>query len=194
MTSGKKHDSEAGTADPADGDLEKMPVEAVLGKLETDAKKGLDSGEASRRQAQYGPNALPEKHVGMAEKILKYFVGPIAFMIEAAALVSAFLGRWDDFVIIFGLLVFNAGLELWQDMKASNALAALKKSLASQATVLRDGSYQSVDAAELVPGDIVKIRLGGTVPADMRLVTGDFASIDQAGPYRRISTGHREGG
>ena len=65
-------------------------------------------------------------------------------------------------------------------MKASNALAALKKSLASQATVLRDGAFQSVDAAELVPGDIVKIRLGGIVPADMRLVAGEYASIDQA--------------
>lgn len=179
MTTGKPAEASTDRSN-SKGDLEKMPVDQVLGQLGVDPEQGLDEGEAKRRQSQYGPNALPEKHVGIAEKILKYFIGPIAFMIEAAAIVSAFLGRWDDFAIIFGLLVFNAGLELWQDMKASNALAALKKSLASQATVLRGGSAKSVDAAELVPGDIVKIRLGGIVPADMRLVSGDYASIDQA--------------
>lgn len=161
-------------------DLEKCPLAEALTSLGVEADKGLAGAEADQRLNRYGPNALPEKHVSMATRILKYFVGPIAFMIEAAALVSAFLGRWDDFVIIFGLLVFNACLELWQDMKASNALAALKNSLASKATVLRDGSYQTVDAAKLVPGDIVKIRLGGIVPADLRLVSGDYASIDQA--------------
>lgn len=160
--------------------LEKCPLDEALASLGVDAQKGLADGEAGQRLKRYGPNALPEKHVGLAKRILKYFIGPIAFMIETAALVSAFLGRWDDFVIIFGLLVFNACLELWQDLKATNALAALKNSLASKATVLRDGRFESVDAAKLVPGDIVKIRLGGIVPADLRLVSGDFASIDQA--------------
>lgn len=161
-------------------DLESMPVDAVLEKLGSDADKGLTDGEAQKRLTQYGPNALPEKHVSLAAKIIRYFTGPIAFMIEAAALVSAFLGRWDDFIIIVGLLVFNASLELWQDMKASNALAALKKSLAPHATALRDGAFATVDAATLVPGDMVKIRLGEIVPADLRLVAGDYASIDQA--------------
>lgn len=165
---------------PEQQNLEKCPLDEALNGLGVEADKGLASTEAAQRLNRYGPNALPEKHVSLAMRILKYFLGPIAFMIEAAALVSAFLGRWDDFVIIFGLLVFNACLELWQDMKASNALAALKKSLASKATVLREGSYVTVDAAKLVPGDIVKIRLGGVVPADLRLVSGDYASIDQA--------------
>lgn len=160
--------------------LEKCPIGEALTSLGVNAEKGLAGDEARQRLTRYGPNALPEKHVRFAARIVRYFVGPIAFMIEAAAVVSAFLGRWDDFVIIFGLLVFNACLELWQDMKASNALAALKKSLASKATVLREGAYLTVDAAALVPGDIVKIRLGGIVPADLRLVSGDYASIDQA--------------
>src|SRR5271166_2951333 len=107
-------------------------------------------------------------------------MGPIAYMIEAAAIVSAILGRWEDFIIITALLGFNAGLELWQDMKASNALSALKKGLAPEATALRDGKWQTVQASTLVPGDIVKIRLGVIVPADLRLVNGDYASIDQA--------------
>ncbi len=161
-------------------DLETMPVAAALKQLGVEADKGLSSAEVKKRLQDYGPNALAEKHVGLAEKILKYFTGPIAFMIEAAALVSAFLGRWDDFIIIFGLLVFNASLEFWQDRKASNALAALKESLAPHANALRDGALKTIDAATLVPGDIVRIRLGEIVPADLRLISGDYASIDQA--------------
>ncbi|MEX3007299.1 plasma-membrane proton-efflux P-type ATPase [Hoeflea sp. TYP-13] len=172
--------SQTGNTAANSADLETMPVKDVLKELGVEAEKGLSTGEAEKRLQEYGPNALPEKHVSLAAKILKYFTGPIAFMIEAAALVSAFLGRWDDFIIIFGLLVFNASLELWQDMKASNALAALKESLAPHATALRDGAFTTIDAANLVPGDIVRIRLGEIVPADLRLVSGDYASIDQA--------------
>ena len=101
-------------------------------------------------------------------------------MIEAAAIVSALIGHWEDFAIISSLLLFNAALEFWQDRKASSALAALKKGLAPEATVLRDGEWQTLHAAGLVPGDIVKIRLGAIVPADLRLVSGDYVSIDQA--------------
>ncbi len=161
-------------------DLESMPVGEALKKLGADPDRGLSAAEAASRLQQYGPNALAEHKTSMVARILSYFTGPIAFMIEAAAIVSGFLGRWDDFVIIVGLLIFNASLEFWQDMKASNALAALKKSLAPQATALRDGAYATVDAATLVPGDMVRIRLGEIVPADLRLVAGEFASIDQA--------------
>jgi len=104
----------------------------------------------------------------------------MAYVIEAAALVSALLGHWDDFVIIASLLLFNAALEFWQDRKASNALAALKAGLAPEATALRDAKWQTIQASTLVPGDIVKIRLGVIVPADLRLIAGDSASIDQA--------------
>ena len=101
-------------------------------------------------------------------------------MIEAAAVVSAILGHWPDFFIIVALLVFNAVLDIWQDRKATNALAALRKGLAPEATVLRDGQWSTVPASTLVPGDVVKIRLGAIVPADLRLVAGDYASIDQS--------------
>jgi len=77
--------------------------------------------------------------------------------------------------------VFNVGLEMWQDRQASHALAELKKGLALEATAMRDGKWQTVGAATLVPGDIVKIRLGMVVPADVRMVNGDYASIDQSG-------------
>jgi H+-transporting ATPase len=161
-------------------DLETMPIAQVLARLDVTADKGLTEDAARKRLAQYGPNALPEPQTSLARKVLQHFTGPMAYMIEAAAIVSALLGRWDDFAIIAGLLLFNAGLEFWQDIKASNALAALKKGLALNATVLRDGKYQTVDASTLVPGDIAHIRLGMIVPADLRLLGEGYVLIDQA--------------
>jgi H+-transporting ATPase len=171
-----------GTAPGADAGsaLDKAPLAQVLATLAVKPDQGLSAAEATSRLAKYGPNGIAEKQESLAAKIVRYFVGPIAFMIEAAALVSAILGHWQDFLIIVALLVFNAALDLWQDMKATNALAALKKGLAPEATVLRDGAWSTVDASTLVPGDIVKIRLGVIVPADLRMVAGDYASIDQS--------------
>jgi H+-transporting ATPase len=161
-------------------DLAKMPIDGVLAQLGVRPDQGLSTSEAQQRLVKFGPNALVEKEVGLARKLLGHFTGPIAFMIEAAAIVSAVIGHWSDFAIIAGLLFFNAALEFWQDRKASNALAALRKGLAPEATVMRDGKWLTVEAATLVPGDIVKIRLGVIVPADLRLVGGDYASVDQA--------------
>jgi hypothetical protein len=114
-------------------------------------------------------------------------------MIEAAAIVSAVIGQWDDFAIITGLLFFNAALEFWQDRKASNALAALKKGLAPEATAMRAGNWQTVTAATLVPGDIVKIRLGALCPSpigcfrDPRFVAGLSMYVNVAFLQRRTS-------
>ncbi|MFO1162386.1 MAG: plasma-membrane proton-efflux P-type ATPase [Reyranellaceae bacterium] len=160
--------------------LERAPLEAVLATLRTSGAQGLAAAEAEQRLRAYGPNAIVEKEKGLAQKLLGYFTGPIAYLIEAAAAISAFLGHWEDFAIIAGLLLFNAALDLWQDMKASNALAALKKGLAPVATARRDGTWGQVEAATLVPGDIVKIRLGEIVPADLRLIAGGYAAIDQS--------------
>jgi H+-transporting ATPase len=167
-------------ASAADGGLDKAPLEQVLATLAVKPEAGLSAAEAASRLTKYGPNGIPEHEESFARKVVRCFVGPMAFMIEAAAVVSAILGHWPDFLIIVGLLVFNAALDLWQDRKASSALSALKKGLAPEATVLRAGQWGTVDAATLVPGDIVKIRLGAIVPADLRLVAGDYASIDQS--------------
>ncbi len=175
-----KSDSPATSAALTAGDLEKTPIDQVLSYFAVTPERGLSSAEAQKRLAKYGPNALVEKEKGLAAKILAHFTGPIAYMIEAAALISALIGHWQDFAIISGLLLFNAGLEFWQDRKASSALAALKKGLAPEAVALRDGTWGTLQAATLVPGDIVKIRLGVIVPADLRLLSGDYVSIDQA--------------
>jgi H+-transporting ATPase len=161
-------------------DLETARIDRVLAALAVEPDKGLSSTEAAKRLERHGPNAIVEKQISLTEKILRHFTGPIAYMIEAAAIISAIIGHWDDFAIITGLLLFNAALEAWQDHKASNALAALKKGLAPEATALRDGKWQTVQAETLVPGDVVNVRLGVIVPADLRFTAGDYASIDQA--------------
>jgi H+-transporting ATPase len=99
---------------------------------------------------------------------------------EAKALMSLLVKDFGDFTIITLLLVFNAVLGFWEEHQASNALAALKGALARKARALRDGKWAEVDAADLVPGDIVRLRLGDVTPADAKLIEGDYLSIDQA--------------
>ena len=101
-------------------------------------------------------------------------------MIEAAALISAVRQDWPDFGVVTGLLVYNAAVGFWQDNKAANALAALQKGLAPKARVLRDGQWRSIDAAELVLGDVVSVAAGQILPADLLLVDGEYLSVDQA--------------
>jgi len=118
-------------------DLEKLPIERVLAVLDTVPGTGLSAADAGRRLDRYGPNAIVEKEKSLTAKLVGCFTGPIAYLIEAAAAISAFLGHWEDFAIIAALLLFNAALDLWQDLKASNALAALKKGVAPVATARR---------------------------------------------------------
>ncbi len=142
--------------------------------------QGLSSDEAARRLAQYGPNALKEKKVSTLRKLFGYFWGPIPWMIEVAAILSGLVRHWADFWIIVALLVFNAAIGFWQEFTAGNAVAALMKQLALKARVRRDGQWQEIDARQLVPGDIVRIRLGDVIPADVKLVEGDYLSVDQS--------------
>ncbi len=142
--------------------------------------QGLSSDQAQERLAQFGPNALEEKRVNPFLKFLSYFWGPIPWMIEIAAILSAIVQHWADFTIILVLLIFNAAVGFWQEFKAANALDALKKQLALQARTLRDGKWQVIPAAELVPGDVIRLRLGDIIPADIKLLEGDFLSVDQA--------------
>ncbi|MCP4383587.1 MAG: plasma-membrane proton-efflux P-type ATPase [Hyphomicrobiales bacterium] len=158
----------------------KPTVPDTLKTLGVDPTKGLTATEASQRLGKYGPNALEEKKANFLKSVAPYFWAPIPWMIEAAALMALIVGDLGDFVIILVLLLFNAGLGFWEEHQASNALQALKNSLALKAKVLRDGAWSEIAAATLVPGDVVRIRLGDVVPADTLLVQGDYASIDQA--------------
>jgi H+-transporting ATPase len=147
---------------------------------DADLRQGLSKQEVAKRLAQYGPNALKEKSENVFIRLLRFFWGPIPWMIEVAAILSAALRHWADFAIIVILLLLNAGVGFWQEFKADSAIAALKRRLALKARVLRDGTWETLPAAELVPGDIVLIKLGNIVPADVTLVKGEFLSVDQS--------------
>jgi H+-transporting ATPase len=145
-----------------------------------DLDRGLSAAEASRRLERFGENAITSKEVSPLVKLLSYFWGPIPWMIEVAAALSAAVRHWADFGIILAMLLLNAGVGFWQEFKADSAIAALKKRLALMARVLRDGRWLELRASQLVPGDVVSIRLGGIVPADLRLVEGEYLSVDQS--------------
>jgi len=141
---------------------------------------GLSATRAAELLQQYGPNALEEKKVSPLLKLLGYFWGPIPWMIEVAAVLSALIRHWADFWIITTLLIFNAGVGFWQEYTAGNAVDALRKQLALKARVLRDGQWQEIDATRLVPGDIIRLRLGDVIPADVRLLDDAYLDIDQS--------------
>ncbi|MBN1235260.1 MAG: plasma-membrane proton-efflux P-type ATPase [Methanotrichaceae archaeon] len=143
-------------------------------------ESGLSTSEAEARIQQYGANEILEKKVSPLIKFLGYFWGTIPWMIEAAAILSAILSRWDDFAIIFLLLLMNGVVGFWQEHKADNAIELLKERLAPTARVQRDGKWKGLPSGELVPGDLVRIRLGEIVPADIKLIEGDFLQVDES--------------
>ncbi len=156
-----------------------IPLNELFQKLSS-SEQGLSASDVKGRLGQYGPNEIPEKKVNPIIKFFGYFWGPIPWMIEAAVIMSALIQRWDDFGIILVLLVLNAVVGFWQEHKASNAIELLKQRLAPEARVLRDGKWREVPAKELVPGDIVRVRLGDIVPADIKLVEGDYLLVDES--------------
>ncbi len=179
-----EHDSSdrqavADTAKPATPPAPAPAVTAAFEKYQS-SKSGLTSQAAKQRLAQYGPNALAETSESKWHKLVSYFWGPLPFLIEAAAVISALRQDWPDFAVVTGLLIYNAAVGFWQDNKAANALAALKKGLAPKARMLRDGQWTTGDAATLVPGDIVSVAAGQIVPADLILIGGEYLSCDQA--------------
>lgn len=151
----------------------------VLEKAES-RMEGLTDAEAADRLAKYGPNALQVEKTHPLRKLFSYFWGPIPWMIEIAAILSLINRDYPDTAIILVLLFFNAGIGFWEESKASDALAALKAQLALVARVRRSGKWQQLDAARLVPGDILRVRLGDVVPADAVALEGDYLSVDQS--------------
>jgi H+-transporting ATPase len=168
-------------SDPdADGKtLKDMPVAEALKQLNS-SRDGLAADEAARRIQQYGYNELSEKKESAILKFLSYFWGPIPIMIIAAAVLSAILQHWPDLGIILALLMVNAVVGFREEFQAGNAIAALKEKLAVQANVKRDGKWANIPARELVPGDVVRLRIGSIIPADARLLEGDPVQVDQS--------------
>ena len=160
-------------------EIQKMNKEELFKKLNTSVR-GLSDSEAKKRLDEFGPNEISEKKINPVIKFLSYFWGPIPWMIEVAAVLSAIIKHWEDFWIICILLGLNAIVGFWQEYKADDAISQLKKKLALIARIFRNGTWSEISARELVPGDVVRLRLGDIVPADIKLLSGDYLTIDES--------------
>jgi H+-transporting ATPase len=169
----------ADSAKASDSKLKDMPVDDLMKQLNT-SPDGLGASEVQNRLQKYGYNELTEKEVNPILKFLSYFWGPIPIMIIIAAVLSAALRHWPDLGIIVALLGINAVVGFREEDQAGNAIAALKENLAVKANAKRDGKWVTVPARELVPGDILRLRIGSIIPADAKLLEGDTVQVDQS--------------
>lgn len=167
-------------------DLERIPIEEVFEQLKC-TREGLSTEEGNNRLQVFGLNKLEEKKESKVLKFLGFMWNPLSWVMEAAAIMAIALangdGRppdWQDFVGIIVLLVINSTISFIEENNAGNAAAALMANLAPKTKVLRDGRWSEQEAAILVPGDIITIKLGDIVPADARLLEGDPLKIDQS--------------
>ncbi|XLR42122.1 hypothetical protein S83_026782 [Arachis hypogaea] len=167
-------------------DLEHIPVDEVFEQLKC-SREGLSQDEGASRLQVFGPNKLEEKKESKFLKFLGFMWNPLSWVMEAAAIMAIALanggGRppdWQDFVGIIALLFINSTISFIEENNAGNAAAALMAGLAPKTKVLRDGKWTEQDAAILVPGDIISIKLGDIIPADARLLEGDALSVDQS--------------
>jgi H+-transporting ATPase len=176
---GVKPEAKVEAKPEAKDDLKSLPMPELQKKLGA-TPAGLSEAEAQKRLTQYGPNEITVKKTNEVLKFLSYFWGPIPWMIEAAVILSGVVRHWLDFFIILLLLASNAVVGYWEEHQAGNAIAALKAKLAVKAKVLRDGKWTNPNASEVVPGDVVRLRLGDIVPADARLLAGDPIEVDQS--------------
>ena len=133
---------------------------------------GLSSDEARARLEKSGPNEMPDTAMRPWRMALAKFWAPVPWMLEAAVVLQLVLHEYVEAAVIAGLLVFNAALGFFQEGRAQATLAALRSRLALTASVRRDGTWKNVPASGLVPGDTVKLSLGGVVPADVTMVDG----------------------
>jgi len=155
-------------------ELEEENVEELFGH------GGLTSAQAAAQQKKWGKNEIPEEKEPLWRMFAMQFVGTMPAMIELAGLLSAILGSWVDFWIIFALLMTNATLGFVEEMNAQASIAALKDGMVRKLPVKRDGMFTQLNVIEIVPGDIVFLRGGNVVPADARWIEGDELAVDQA--------------
>ncbi|KAK8551150.1 hypothetical protein V6N13_119636 [Hibiscus sabdariffa] len=167
-------------------DLERIPVEEVFQQLKC-TKEGLTTDEGQKRLQIFGPNKLEEKSESKFLKFLGFMWNPLSWVMEIAAIMAIALANgggkppdWQDFVGITALLLINSTISFIEENNAGNAAAALMAGLAPKTKVLRDGKWGEQEAAILVPGDIISIKLGDIIPADARLLDGDALKVDQS--------------
>ncbi|KAF1363954.1 plasma-membrane proton-e [Lizonia empirigonia] len=138
--------------------------------VSTELRTGLSTTEAESRRKRYGFNEISSEKTNLLKQFIGYFTGPILYVMELAALLAAGLQDWIDFGVICGILLLNAIVGWYQEKQAADVVASLKGDIAMKATVVRDNQQQTILARELVPGDIVVVEEGATVPGDVRLI------------------------
>ncbi|MHA7663146.1 plasma-membrane proton-efflux P-type ATPase [Mycolicibacterium sp. HS_4_1] len=156
-----------------------LPLHEVLAELDSSAA-GLTAAEVMQRLQHYGPNEIAERRSNPILVFLGYFWAPIPWMIEVALLLSVLARHWTDAVIIAVLLMMNGLVAFVEEHQAASAIAALKKRLATSARALRDGAWVTVAVRDLVPGDVVRVRIGDVIPADLRVLDEVTLEVDQS--------------
>ncbi|HSQ62397.1 MAG TPA: plasma-membrane proton-efflux P-type ATPase [Polyangiaceae bacterium] len=149
------------------------PVDAEQPNVAPGGSRGLTTDEAVARGRQFGPNAIPEHRRHPLTTLLRKLSGPVPWMLEAALLLEVVLGKHVEAAILVGLLLLNAGVSFSHERRAQGALELLRTKLRVLARVRRDGSWTQIPTDALVPGDVVHVRMGDFVPADLRLEEGD---------------------
>jgi P-type Mg2+ transporter len=164
---------------PSAADAASLSCDQVVTRLQsTDA--GLTGVEAARRLATYGPNALGVRRVTALGVLLRQLRNPLLILLLAAAAISGVTGDPTDATIIGAIVLLSVGLGFVNEYRAANAVAALHRDIHHEAVVWRDGAQVTVDVAELVPGDVVGLRVGDIVPADLRILEATRLECDEA--------------
>lgn len=160
-------------------DIAAAPVSATLAALEVNPETGLTRAEVDARRKEHGYNEVAEQKTHSIRKFLGKFWGVSAWMLEIIIVLSAILGKYSDLAVVSALLVVNAVLGFMQEHRAAGVVETLRKRLQVTARVLREASWQVILARELVPGDIIRMRQGDIIPADVKLLSGEL-SIDES--------------
>ena len=160
-------------------EAKEIKASKLMEKLSS-SPSGLSEEEAQKRYKEYGYNEIIEEQVNPIVKFLKFFWGPIPWMIEIALILSLLIQHWQEFTVILILLLINGGVGFYQEYKADNAIDLLKEKLAYHVHVLRDGKWVELPSRETVPGDIIRVHLGDIIPADIKLIKGAYITVDES--------------
>ena len=157
-----------------------LPAEQVLDQLKSNPQ-GLSNQEAKQRLMQYGTNSLKQKRQSTTIiLLLNQFKSPIILILMAAAILSGFLGDFLDAVVILVIVVISGLLGFWQEKGAANAISKLLALVDVKARILRDGKIQDIPLADVVPGDVVQVSAGDSIPGDCLILESQMLSVDEA--------------
>lgn len=159
------------------GEIEEVAAKVPASWLETEMSRGISEADVQKRRAAFGYNELESPSENLFLKFLGFFKGPILYVMELAVALAGGLREWIDFGVIIGILMLNAFVGWYQEKQAGDIVAQLKAGIALRTTVVRDGQEHEIEARDLVPGDIVVVEDGKTIPCDGRLLA-DYEDKD----------------